>query len=150
MWMSIITENPNIKSLIRQRQKWWYTLFYQHIFLKINQSVSYMDIFPSFLPVLGHGVFHAIDSQYVLRLQTRHTSREVGMRTRTRSLSVVVIMLQFLNMPYFSLCYVIEYIYQYASNITCKAMHVHINFFMILIWCFILKFSNYFRWSYFL
>ena len=61
-----------------------------------------MDIFPSFLPVPGHDVFHAIDSQYVSRLQTRHTSPEVGMRTRTRSLSVVVIMLDFLNMLYFS------------------------------------------------
>ena len=70
-----------------------------------------MDIFPSFLPVLGHGVFHAVDSQCVLRLQTRHTSREVGMRTRTRSLSVVVIMLDFINMLYFSTVFVIEYIY---------------------------------------
>ena len=61
-----------------------------------------MDIFPSFLPVLGHGVFHAIDSQYVLRLQTHHTSREVGMRTQMQSLIVVVIMLLFLNMLYFS------------------------------------------------
>ena len=60
-----------------------------------------MDIFPSFLPVLGHDVFHAIDSQCVLRLQTRHTSREVGMRTQMKSLSVVVVMLQFLNMFYF-------------------------------------------------
>ena len=92
-----------------------------------------MDIFPSFLPVLGHGVFHAIDSQYVLRLQTRHTSPEVGMRTQTRSLSVVFVMLYLLNMLYFSISYIIEYIYQYASNITCNAMHVHINFFMILI-----------------
>ena len=52
-----------------------------------------MDIFPGFFPARGHDVFHAIDSQYVLRLQTRHTSPEVGMRTRTRSLSVVVAML---------------------------------------------------------
>ena len=59
-----------------------------------------MDIFPSFLPGLGHGLFHAIDSQYVLRLQTRHTSREVGMRTQMQSLIVVVIMLLFLNMLY--------------------------------------------------
>ena len=59
-----------------------------------------MDIFPSFLPALGHGVFHAIDSQYALRLQTRHTSREVGMRTRTRSLSVVGVMLDFHNTQY--------------------------------------------------
>ena len=52
-----------------------------------------MDIFPSFLPVLGHGVFHAVDSQCVLRLQTRHTSREVGMRTQMKSLSVVVLIM---------------------------------------------------------
>ena len=64
--------------------------------------LTHMDIFPSFLSVLGHDVFHAIDSQCVLRRQTRHTSPEVGMRTRTRSLSVVVIMLDFLNMLYFS------------------------------------------------
>ena len=70
-----------------------------------------MDIFPSFLPVLGHGVFHAVDSQYALRLQTRHTSPAVGMRTQMQSLSVVVIMLDFLNMLYFSTSYVIEYIY---------------------------------------
>ena len=67
-----------------------------------------MDIFPSFLPVLGHGVFHAIDSQYVLRLQTRHTSPEVGMRTQMQSLSVVVIMLNFLNMLYFSTSYLVS------------------------------------------
>ena len=65
-----------------------------------------MDIFPSFLPVLGHDVFHAIDSQYVLRLQTRHTSPEVGMRIQMQSVSVLVVMLYFLNMFYF----VIEYI----------------------------------------
>ena len=59
-----------------------------------------MDIFPSFLPVLGHAVFHAIGSQYVSRLQTHHTSREVGMRTRTRSLSVVGVMLDFHNTQY--------------------------------------------------
>ena len=77
-------------------------VFYQHIFLKINQSVSYMDIFPSFLPVLGHGVFHAIDSQYVSRLQTRHTSPEVGMQIQMQSVSVLVVMLYFLNILYFS------------------------------------------------
>ena len=70
-----------------------------------------MDIFPSFLPVLGHGVFHAIDSQYVLRLQTRHTSPEVGMQTQTRSLSVVFVMLYLLNMLYFSISYSYHRIY---------------------------------------
>ena len=73
-----------------------------------------MDIFPSFLSVLGHDVFHAIDSQCVLRRQTRHTSPAVGMRTQMQSLRVVVNMLDFLNMLYFStssILNVIEYIY---------------------------------------
>ena len=65
-----------------------------------------MDIFPSFLPVLGHGVFHAIDSQYVSRLQTRHTSPEVGMQIQMQSVSVLVVMIYFLNMFDFStLCH---------------------------------------------
>ena len=61
-----------------------------------------MDIFPSFLPVLGHGVFHAIDSQYVSRLQTRHTSPEVGMQIQMQSVSVLVVMIYFLSMFDFS------------------------------------------------
>ena len=64
-----------------------------------------MDIFPSFLPVLGHGVFHAIDSQYVSRLQTRHTSPEVGMQIQMQSVSVLVVMIYFLNMFDFSTIY---------------------------------------------
>ena len=82
-------------------------------FLNSINIFTHMDIFPSFLPVLGHGVFHAIDSQYVLRLQTRHTSPAVGMRTQMQSLRVVVNMLDFLDMLYFStssILNVIEYI----------------------------------------
>ena len=72
------------------------------LFLNSINLFTHMDIFPGFHPGLGHGVSHAIDSQCVLRLQTRHISPEVGMRTRTRSFSVVVVILYFILMLYFS------------------------------------------------
>ena len=81
-----------------------------------------MDIFPSFLPVLGHGVFHAIDSQYVSRLQTRHTSPEVGMQIQMQSVSVLVVMIYFLNMFDFSTIYIVYssiYIKYYLQRHAC-------------------------------